>query len=358
MDKVKLGVIGLGLAWERLHAPALARLGDKFEIVAVCDLNETKATEVAVFLGLHHSAACSDYRRLLARPDIEAAVCLVPIEENFQVAQAAILAGKHVITEKPLAATPAEGELLIELKNSHRIQMMVAENIRYEEENTLIKSLISDKTIGDVVYFIDNHIVEFAQQAKTGGFAQTDWRQHPGFAGGVLLDSGVHHIARMRYFFGEVKTIAAAGRPSHENFSPYSCVNALLAFGDNITGHYSFFVEGQETQAPLVGLRIFGSQGQIYLEGRGCGFVNLSCKGSHTAIPYTPSQGYFHEYQNFHAALRLGQEITSTPEKALGDLETIFSLMDAITTEQALTLPRKKIATQVFFPSGAPANSY
>jgi predicted dehydrogenase len=227
---------------------------------------------------------------------------------------------------------------------------MVAENYRYDEENVLIKQLIDDHRIGNPVYFIDNHVTEFQREMVGGGFARADWRQHPDFEGGVLLDTGVHHIARQRFLFGDVQSVYASGRPTQVDFTPYSCVNALITFRQNaefdrtnivratvLSGHYSFFMLGRETQSPPVGLRIFGTNGEIYLEDRACGFVNVSYKdGCHEAIAYTPDQGYYHELVNFHGALRRGEAIVSTPEKELGDMEVIFALLKSIEKEKAV----------------------
>jgi len=331
MKKIKLGIIGLGLAWERLHAPALARLSDRFEITAVCDKDAQKASEVAKYLNLPPESAYTDYNALLSRQDIEAVESLVPIRENYETNLAAITAGKHLIAEKPFASTPDAARNLIRLKDRNGVKVMVAENIRYEEENSLIKRLITSGQIGNPVYFIDNNVTEYREDAEKGGFAQTLWRQQPEYEGGVLLDSGVHHIARLRYLFGDVENVFAHGRLSGLGFSPFSCINALLNFPDNVAGHYSFFVVGKETQSPLVGLRIFGTHGEIYLEERHCGFVNISYKDGRPggAIPYTPGQGYYYELEDFHTAIRMGGRIESTPEKALGDIETVFAMLDS-----------------------------
>jgi predicted dehydrogenase len=328
MERIKIGIIGLGLAWERLHAPAFARLTDKFEIAAVCDTDMDKAQRVAAFLGLPRESAYGDYRDMLTRADIEAVDIMVPIGENYECAFAVIKSGKHLIAEKPLAATLESAKELISLKNQKDIKVLVAENIRYEEENVIIKRLLDEHAIGNPVYFIDNHITEFQKDMLGPGFGQTDWRQHPDFEGGVFLDSGVHHIARQRFLFGEVQSLHATGRPSGVDFAPYSCINALLTFPNNVAGHYAFFLIGKETQAPLVGFRIFGTSGVIYLEERACGFVNVTNKdGGRQTIPYQPGQGYYNELDNFYHALRHGKPIVSTPEKALGDMEVIFAML-------------------------------
>jgi len=342
MEKVKLGIIGLGLAWERLHAPALCRLKDKYEITAVCDKNTEKAKNVAQFLGLPPESAYDDYNKMLARPDIEAVESLVPISGNFETAAAVVRSGKHLIAEKPLASTPESARELIALRDKKNVKVMVAENIRYEEQNILIKDLISSGHIGSPIYFIDNHIVDYYEESEHGGFGQTKWRQQPQFEGGVILDSGVHHIARMRYLFGEAENIYAQGFPSEISIAPYSCINSLLRFGGSISGHYSFYLTGKETQAPLVGLRIFGTEGEIYLEEPNCGFVNVTYTDERPAIAisYTPGQGYFHELENFHAALRLDGKIESTPEKAMGDIETIFAIIESARSGEAIN-PKK-----------------
>lgn len=332
MERVKLGIIGLGLAWERLHAPALARLTDKYEIVAVCDKDTAKAKSVAKFLNLSDADAFGDYSKMLKRKDIEAVSSLVPICGNFETAAAVIRSGKHLIAEKPFASTPDAARELIKMRDKAGVKVMVAENVRYEEQNVFIKNLIANGQIGNPIFFIDNHIVEYRQESENGGFGQTGWRQQPEFEGGVIMDSGVHHIARMRFLFGDAVSVFAYGRPSGVSFAPYSCVNALLRFGENISGHYSFFLTGKETQAPLVGLRIFGTHGEIFLEEPGCGFVNITYKDGRSGgiISYNSGQGYFHELEDFHAALRSGGTIESTPEKALGDIETVFALMESI----------------------------
>jgi len=348
MEKIRLGIIGLGLAWERLHAPALERLNDKFEIVAVCDTDSEKVQNTARFLGLPEESAFTDYEQMLKRSDIEAVEALVPISGNYETAKAVIRSGKHLIAEKPLASTIEAARELIKLRDKHKVTVMVAENVRYEEQNVIIKNLIANGQIGTPIYFIDNHIIDYKEESEHGGFGQTEWRQHPDYEGGVLMDSGVHHVARMRYIFGDAKNVFASGHSSALNFAPYSCINSLLCFNENIAGHYSFFLTGMESQSPLVGLRIFGTQGEIFLEEPDCGFVNISFKDSRpsVAIAYTPGQGYFHELENFHAALRHNAEIESSPEKAMGDIETVFAILESARSGKAVN-PCKMTKTTV-----------
>jgi predicted dehydrogenase len=141
----------------------------------------------------------------------------------------------------------------------------------------------------------------------------------------------------MRFLFGDALHVFAAGRPSDADFSPYSCITAMLTFKDHIAGFLSHFLIAKETQSPPVGFRIFGTNGEIYLENRDCGFINVSYKcGHHEVIPYKPREGYYNELVNFYEAVREGKEIISTPEKELGDIQLIFNILSSIEKEKSV----------------------
>lgn len=338
MEKIKMAIIGAGMAWEKLHYPAYARLMDKYEITGVCDANLDKAKNAAAMVGLGSDLAFTDYHDMFAKVEADAADLMVPINENFQVAKDVLEIGKHLIAEKPYAATAEAAKELIRLGKKAKCTVMVAENIRYDEESNIIKNLLKDKAIGNPVYFIDNHVTEFTKDMLGSSFSSTEWRQHPEFKGGVFLDSAIHHIARYRFLFGDVTDVFAYGRHSDVDFCPYSCINALLTFSDSVAGHYSFYCIGRETQAPLVGLRIFGTHGEIYLEENNCGFVNLTTKnGEHQAIPYVPGEGYYNELNNFYHALAGNDNVISTPEKELGDIQVIFDILKSIESNTVIS---------------------
>ena len=331
MEQINIGIVGVGMAWDRLHWPAFQRLRDHFNIVAVCDRDINKAHEAANQVGIGSDKAFNSYQKMLNTVDVEAVDIIVPIDQTFEVAKDIISHKKHIIIEKPLSATLTGAKELIKL--GKKLKIMIAENVRYDEENKIIKDLIMNRAIGNVAYFIDNNIQEFQQKMLGSDFASTEWRQHPDFKGGIFLDSAIHHIARHRFLFGNIESVYAAGRSLSADFCPYSSINAMLRFGDQITGHYSFFCIAKETQQPLVGLRIFGTEGEIYLEDRECGFVNFTRKnGEKRAIQYKPNEGYFNELLNFYESVKNDASITATPDKGLGDMQVIFDILKSIET--------------------------
>lgn len=329
MDKkIRLGIIGIGMAWERLHYPAFLQLTDKYEIKCVCDSDITKAQGFGKSIGLADTDIYDDYVKMLVREDIDAVDTMVPISENFDVAEAVILAGKHLIAEKPFASTPLGARELIQIKDKQHVAVMVAENFRYDDCDAALKEIVSSGQIGEVVYFIQNAAGDFKKDMLDNTFAAKEWRQHPDFEGAMFLDGGIHDIARMRYLFGDIGAVHAVGRPQDEPFNAYMSINALIKFKNGVTGHYAYFTHGSEKQKPPVGLRIVGTLGQIYLESKDKGIIEIYV-GETAPIQRTfiPNNGYYYELLNFYNALTSGEDIVSTPEKELGDIDAIFDIL-------------------------------
>ncbi|MFV0518912.1 MAG: Gfo/Idh/MocA family protein [Lachnospirales bacterium] len=332
MEKIKIGIIGLGMGFDRLHLPALKRLTDKYEIVSICDVDKERLDLYKVELNIEDKLAYSDYNEMLKNKDIEAVLTIVPIEENFETAKAVISTGKHLLAEKPFAKSVESAKILLTLAERQKIKVLVAENFRYHEELKIIKKIIDDKTIGEPVYFIDNNIYDFNEDKKKDTFSSRDWRQHPSFIGGTFLDAGVHHIAKYRYLFGNVDKLCAFGQKlDNLDTAEFSSINALLKFSNKVTGHYSFYNIGKETQAPLVGFRIFFTEGEIYLEDKNCGFINLTYKDNrHELISYKTGEGYYNEWLNLYEAIKEDKKIESTMEKEIGDMVVLFEILESM----------------------------
>jgi len=324
--KLKLAVIGIGMAWDKLHQPALAQLGDCYEIVAMCDTEIEKARGAAAALNLPAEQIYSDHRQLLQQSDVEVVLTLVPISENFEVARDVILTGKDLIAEKPLAATLEGAKELIALKNQHGTKMLVAENFRYEEFCTVIKEIITSGQIGEVAYFILNTAAGFEQGMTGDSFSAKEWRQHPNFAGGIFLDGGVHDMALMRCLFGEAEEVKALGTAQSQDYCPWRNINAVIKFAGGVVGSYNFWSPHTELAEPPIGLRIFGSLGEIVLESKDCGVVRVYYRnGGCEQKNFTPNRGFYNELRGFYDG-----EIVSTPEKELGDMELVFKVVKAL----------------------------
>lgn len=336
MRKLRVGVIGTGMAFAKLHYPAFQKLADRYEVAAVCDTDLQNAQEWAARLNLPAGNAYANWRDLVRRPDLDVIDIIVPIPLNFEVTEgvAREIAGqrKGIICEKPLAPNLAEAEAARDLPRRYAVPIMIAENYRYNEEVNLIRDLVRTRRIGEVWYFLQNRVMDYpADRWQDDKFAATAWRQHARFPGGIITDTAVHDLAALHHLFGPIDRLQAFGRPWEAEAAPYGVVQVNLLMQSGVTGQFTFFCAGKEMQRPLVGLRIFGSEGMIYLEERDCGVVNVIWNdGRQEQIPYQPQAGYVNELINFYNAVTGTEPISVPPELEYGDLLAVERILVSI----------------------------
>lgn len=344
MKNLRIGIIGVGMAFEKLHYPAFQELEDKYQIVALCDIDRNKAERWQNKLGLKPEDIYTDYREMIMRDDIDAFDIMVPIELNFELTEIIATTGKPIICEKPLAPNMQEAEAARNLPKKYNIPIMIAENYRYNEENNIIRDLVRTKEIGEIYYFIQNDTTDFAHDMQGQSFPATEWRQHPKFTGGIILDYCVHPISALQHIFGAIDSVHAFGQQlkGDYEYAPYSAIQVNLKFKNNIIGQFAFFNQGKEIQRPLIGLRIFGTKGMIYLEERDCGIINIAYNdGTNRQIAYQPRRGYYNELLNFYNAAIGTEPLSTTPEIEFGDAMTIFAILESIENRSIVTVNRE-----------------
>lgn len=353
MKKIRLGVIGTGMAWERLHYPAIKELGDKYEIVALANRTKKDAEAFAAKIGLDQSAVYQDYNEMLQRSDIDAVDILVPIDQNYKVSEDVAKTGHNFICEKPLAPDMEQARIYLELTRRYKVKIMIAENYRYNEENNKIRQLVTEGRIGDVVYFLRSNINCFPCEMTKDTYAATEWRQHPDFPGGAFLDAALHDLAAMRHIFGAIECVSAFGKPQKADFNPYVSVNANILFKNGTIGQYTYFPSGNEPQRPLVGFRIFGTKGEIYLEEKSCGIINIAYNdGKSEQIGYTPERGYYNELLNFYNALNGAESISVTPEIEYGDVKTVFDILKSVKSRRSVYVDEREPQDYINYVEG------
>jgi predicted dehydrogenase len=342
MEKIKVGVIGTGLAWERLHYPAYQELADRYEIRALCDVDRKHAEDWAQRLGLDPQRdVYSDFQAMNDRKDLQVIDIMVPIVKNHPVAEMVARSGKAIILEKPMGTTLDQANATRELSGHYGIPMMVAENYRYSEEFNILRDLVQQKKIGDPVYFIYQNTSCFPCAMTKDTFSATEWRQHPAYPGGDILDAAIHPLAGLRHIFGGIQFLQAFGVSQKDDFSPYAVVTANLHFISGVIGEFSYYPAGQEVQKPLVGLRIFGTNGMIYMEDSQCGMINVFYNdGGHEVIGFRPMRGYYNELLNFYNALAGQETIAVTPDVEMGDLRTVYAILQSIAEQEVIKVDK------------------
>ena len=328
MKRLRVGIIGTGMAFERLHYPAYQELQDQYEIAALCDQDLDKAKDWAQRLNIPGTNIYSDHKEMIKRTDLDLFDIMVPIDRNFTVTEEVAKAGKPIICEKPLAPNIEQARAHAELPRKYKIPIMIAENYRYNEEIDQIRDMLRTEKVGKPVYFMQNRVMDFPKDMWEDKFAAREWRQHPEFPGGIILDTAVHDMAALRHFFGAVDEAQAYGVPQDDEFAPYAVLSANIKFKSGVIGQFTFYCAGKEMQRPLIGLRVFCTRGMIYLEERDCGTINIAHDdGRSEQIPYRPQRGYYNELLNFYNAAIGKEPISVTPEMEFGDAKMLFDIL-------------------------------
>lgn len=331
---LRVGIIGTGMAFERLHLPAYQELQDRYQIYALCDEDQARVDCWAQRLQIPQDRVYTDFRAMVRRGDLDVVDICVPIPDNLPVTQAVAAAAspslKGIICEKPLAASREQAEIARELPRRYQIPILIAEQYRYNEEIDWIRDWIWQGRIGRVWYFMQHRVISFPAEMWQDTFAAREWRQHPDFPGGVITDTAIHDLAALRHIFGAIDRVQAFGNPIDADFAPYGVIQANLLFKSGFIGHYTFSCLGLEFQRPRSGLRIYGEHGQIYLEERDAGVLNIFFPdGSSQQIPYRPQRGFYRELLNFHKALTGEEAISVPPEMEFGDLMTVLAMIES-----------------------------
>ena len=148
MDRVRVGVVGLGEVAQTIHLPILAADPDRYEITAVCDVSPRAVAvmgERYAVEGRHN-----DIADLVARDDVDAVFVLTSDEYHAEFAIAACDAGKHVFVEKPVCLTPADLEAVIDARDRAGVQVMVGYMRRFAP--AFVAAVAEVRTWNDITY--------------------------------------------------------------------------------------------------------------------------------------------------------------------------------------------------------------
>ncbi len=187
--EIGVGQVGAGLIGDQ-HALAFQRVKGA-RVVAVADPDAARARKLADTYGLE--AAYDDFRRLLERDDIDVISVGAPNFTHRDIVVAAAQAGKHVICEKPLARTMAEGDEMIAACESAGVKLMYAELICFAPRYVRAKELMDEGAFGRVFQI---------KHGETHYGPHSDWFWKGELAGGgVMMDMGCHSVEVIRWLY-------------------------------------------------------------------------------------------------------------------------------------------------------------
>ena len=205
MKKAKIGVIGLGGVAHNRHFPDLIA-NPECEIVAICDINVQKLNEVGDRLGIDQAHRFTDYRDLIACPDVEGVEICTPNYLHVPMAVEAVHAGKIVNIEKPLSIDLEHTIPLQEALAEHPVPNMMCFSYRFYPAVRYAKWILDQGKLGTIL----NVNIEYLKSTGLNEGRPLEWRFIKEYAGtGVLGDLGVHLIDATEFLIGKLRNVSS-----------------------------------------------------------------------------------------------------------------------------------------------------
>ena len=216
---IRVGLVGYGMAAQVMHIPFLITLKE-YQLVNVLERHHNYSQEKHPFV-----TVVKTIDELVSNPDLDLVVITTPNDTHFDYAQKALLAGKHVVLEKPFTNTTEEAKKLIDLsKQTNRI-ISVFQNRRYVTHFLTIQKILAEKLLGDIASF-EARYDRYRPDPKPNA-----WREENKPGSGILYDLGAHLIDQALYLFSIPKTITANIRLQRSHAKAVDYFDLWLDYG-------------------------------------------------------------------------------------------------------------------------------
>lgn len=201
---IKAAVIGLGVGMA--HAKGYQANPDA-ELIAVCDINPERLHERGDLLGIPREMQFIDYHDLLKLPELDVVSVALPNYLHAPAAIDAFRAGKHVLSEKPLAISAQAAAAMVNEANACGRTLMVCFNYRFRDDARWLMAMRDAGRMGDIYYARAGWLRNIGIPGFGGWFTT---RSQSG--GGPLIDLGVHILDLTLWLMGYPRPTAVSGQ--------------------------------------------------------------------------------------------------------------------------------------------------
>jgi predicted dehydrogenase len=344
MSPLKVVVVGAGIGSQ--HIKAYQNLPEHFDLVALCDVDPAKASQVAAELNVKE--VVHDFRDLLSRTDVDVIDLCTPPHLHFDQIQAGLRAGKHMICEKPLVGSLADVDRLSELSDECRRWIMPIFQYRFGHGLQKLKYLVDRKLTGEA--FVFN--VDVAWWRGEDYYRDKPWRgKRATELGGALLSQAIHAVDMIFYILGPAKALSAYARTRVSPIDVEDCVAIAVELEDGSLGAISVTLgsTAQISRHRFTFRRLTAeSNTEPYTNSNDPWSFSPSDKQSAAAITEALSEfkpeleGYEGQFSRFYTALRDGGTPPVTIEDARRSLEFIAAAYHSSESEERVHLPLGK----------------
>ena len=206
---IKVGIIGCGGIANKKHMPALKKVAD-CEMVAFCDIIPERADAAKVKFGTPDAKVYTDYKELLADPEIEVVHVCTPNRAHSFITVDALDAGKNVMCEKPMAINTEEAQKMLDAKARSGKLLSIGYQSRFRDDAVFMKQEAEAGTFGDIYYAKATALRR--RKVPTWGVFLNEYEQ----GGGPLIDIGTHALDLTLWIMNNYKPKYCLGSVYHK----------------------------------------------------------------------------------------------------------------------------------------------
>ena len=202
---VKIGIIGCGGIANGKHMPALSKLPN-VRLVAFCDIVIERAEAAKARYGTPDAKVYTDYQELLKDETIEVVHVLTPNRAHAQITVDALYAGKHVMCEKPMAATSADAKRMYEAAIATGKKLTIGYQHRQKPQSIYAKKYINSGALGEI-YYANCYAIRRRGTPNWGVFLDAEAQ-----GGGPIIDIATHSLDLTLYLMDNYEPEMVVGR--------------------------------------------------------------------------------------------------------------------------------------------------
>jgi UDP-N-acetylglucosamine 3-dehydrogenase len=325
----KVAIVGAGHMGQ-IHAAAYTQIPNA-DLVALVDNRPGVLLQAGETYG---AGVFTDFEKMMSVVNPDVIDICTPTPWHNRYVQQASAAGKHVITEKPMARTVEECREMIDATEKAGVTFMVAQVLRFFPEFAAAKAHVDSGAVGKP---------SVVRTSRGGNFPMTsgNWYGDPNLSGGVVLDLIIHDFDWLRWTFGDVERVYAKGNISKE----YGCIDYALCTLHMKSGVIAH-VEGTWANPGgfQVKFEIAGDGGMLDFQSKEASPLTIATKANQSAagvaVPESPSgrNPYQLELQHFIDCVETGASPMVTGEDGLKSVEIALAALESIRTGKPVTI--------------------
>lgn len=331
-NQIITAIASFGMSGQVFHGPFL-KVNNGFRVTQI--LERSKNISLKLF---PDAEIVRSFDQILTNQKIELVIINTPDSFHFEMAKQALIAGKHVVVEKPITQKSSEAEELIRLAKQNKVLLTAYQNRRWDGDFLTVQKVLAENKLGRLIEFESNF-----DRYKVS-VATNTWKEQGDEYSGVLYNLGSHMVDQIYLLFGKPKAVTAhlkivrtAGvvtdyyniRFEYEGFSALTkCSYLVKNAGPRyiIHGEFGTFnktgIDPQEAQLKAGSLPVGDNWGAEPREEWGTIFYEKDGENYEELVETIPGNyGIF--YENVFDAIRNGAELFVKPEETVEVLKIL-----------------------------------